>query len=100
MEQLPSEFEGSRICYYDRRASVGQKIFKAISCQDNLIGDLNGNDCDYSSGCLYKKIAHGTKLVSLYMMVNLTIVKKEVFWKALLVNGVIMSAPKIILDEK
>ena len=48
MEQLPSEFEGSRICYYDRRASVGQKIFKAISCQDNLIGDLNGNDWDYS----------------------------------------------------
>ena len=29
-----------------------------------------------------------------------TIEKKEVFGKALLVNGVILSAPKVILDEK
>ena len=29
-----------------------------------------------------------------------TIVKKDVFGKALIVNGVIVSAPKVILDEK
>ena len=29
-----------------------------------------------------------------------TIAKRDVFGKAFLVNGVILSAPKIILDEK
>ena len=27
MEQMPPEFEGARICYYERNAKIGQKVF-------------------------------------------------------------------------
>ena len=27
MEQMPPEFEGARICYYERNTKIGQKVF-------------------------------------------------------------------------
>ena len=47
MEQVPAEFEGARICYFDRKANVGQNVFKSISCPEKLRAHLNGNDWDY-----------------------------------------------------
>ena len=28
MEQVPAEFEGARICYFDRKANVGLKMLQ------------------------------------------------------------------------
>ena len=54
MEQVPAEFVGARICYFDRKANVGQNVFKSISCPEKLRAHLNGNDWDYDQGRIFE----------------------------------------------